>query len=115
VRPGPRPSVLGTPVGEGLREVDPVSVAAQVEVVIDRPVAEVAAFAGDPSNAPRWYANIASVSWQTTPPVSVARGWTSWRTSWGAHSPTPTRSSKFDPNRRLVMRTADGLFPMVTT
>ena len=48
-----------------------MSVDVQVEVVIDRPVVEVASFAGDPGNAPQWYANIASVSWQTPPPVSV--------------------------------------------
>ncbi len=48
-----------------------MSVEVQVEVVIDRPVAEVASFASDPGNAPQWYANIASVSWQTTPPASV--------------------------------------------
>ena len=41
------------------------------DIVIDRPVAEVAEFAGDPTNAPRWYANIESVQWQTAPPVQV--------------------------------------------
>ena len=39
------------------------------ETVIRRPVAEVAAFAGDPTNAPEWYVNIDSVEWQTPPPV----------------------------------------------
>ena len=41
------------------------------ETVIRRPCAEVAAYAGDPSNAPEWYANISSVEWQTPPPVAV--------------------------------------------
>lgn len=30
------------------------------EATTDRPKAEVAAFAGDPANAPRWYVNIES-------------------------------------------------------
>ena len=33
------------------------------EIEIDRPQTEVARFAGDPSNAPTWYVNIASVNW----------------------------------------------------
>src|SRR4051794_6849029 len=41
------------------------------ETTIDRPCADVAAYAGDPTNAPQWYANIASVRWQTAPPVRV--------------------------------------------
>ncbi len=41
------------------------------EIVIARPRAEVAAFAADPGNAPRWYVNIKSVEWKTPPPVRV--------------------------------------------
>ena len=41
------------------------------ETVIRRPRAEVAAYAGDPANAPEWYVNIRSVAWRTPPPVAV--------------------------------------------
>jgi uncharacterized protein YndB with AHSA1/START domain len=92
-----------------------VSVDVQVEVVIDRPVGEVASFAGDPGKAPTWYANIASVSWQTPPPVSVGA-----RIGFVAHFLGRTLAYTYevvelDPNSRLVMRTADGPFPMETT
>ena len=43
----------------------------QVETTIARPPAEVAAYAGDPTNAPEWYVNIKSVRWETAPPVGV--------------------------------------------
>lgn len=49
-----------------MNEVDVLST-----ITIDRPRAEVAAFAGDPDNVTRWYANIASVEWETAPPVAV--------------------------------------------
>ena len=37
------------------------------EVEIARPRPEVAAYACDPGNATRWYANIESVEWRTPP------------------------------------------------
>lgn len=40
-------------------------------ITIDRPVDVVASYAGDPSNAPNWYANIESVTWLTSPPITV--------------------------------------------
>ena len=46
----------------------------QTEIVIDRPCAEVAGYAGDPAQAPHWYANIESVGWQTPPPVRAGAG-----------------------------------------
>lgn len=48
-----------------------MSVDVQTEIVIDRPVAEVAAYAADPAHAPEWYVNIESVQWRTDPPVRV--------------------------------------------
>ena len=47
----------------------PVDVVTSIE--IDRPRADVAAFAGDPGNATAWYVNIRSVEWETEPPVRV--------------------------------------------
>jgi hypothetical protein len=84
------------------------------EIVIDRPPAIVATYAGDPSNAPHWYANIRSVRWQTPPPVEVGS-----RMDFVARFLGRTLAYTYEViesgPERLVMRTAEGPFPMETT
>ena len=85
------------------------------ETVINRPAAEVAAYAGDPSNAPRWYVNIKSVEWKTPLPMGIGS-----KLAFVAHFLGRRLAYSYEvvelvPGRRLVMRTADGPFPMETT
>jgi hypothetical protein len=85
------------------------------ETVIRRPVAEVAAFAGDPAHAPEWYANIESVEWQTPPPVAVGSRLAFVARFLGRRLAYTYEVAELIPGERLVMRTADGPFPMETT
>jgi uncharacterized membrane protein len=92
-----------------------VAVDVQTEVVINRPASQVADYAGDPSNAPRWYKNIESVDWKTPPPMTVGS-----KLGFVAHFLGRRLAYTYDviefvPGRRLVMRTAEGPFPMETT
>jgi uncharacterized membrane protein len=87
----------------------------RTEAVIDRPVDVVAAYAGDPANAPEWYANIASVAWRTSPPVAVGSRMDFVAAFLGRRLAYTYEVVELDPGRRLVMRTADGPFPMETT
>jgi uncharacterized protein YndB with AHSA1/START domain len=87
----------------------------RTETVIRRPCAEVAAYAGDPTHAPDWYANISSVEWRTPPPVGVGSRMDFVATFLGRRLAYTYEVAEFDPERRLVMRTADGPFPMETT
>ncbi|HZX04870.1 SRPBCC family protein [Kribbella sp.] len=85
------------------------------EIVIGRPVAVVAEYAADPSNAPEWYSNIESVKWQTEPPIGTGS-----RMDFVAHFLGRRLAYTYEivelvPGRRLVMRTAQGPFPMETT
>ncbi|MFD7159286.1 SRPBCC family protein [Kribbella sp. NPDC059898] len=85
------------------------------ETVIECPVEVVAGYAGDPSNAPRWYSNIESVNWRTDPPIAVGS-----RMDFVAHFLGRRLAYTYEvvelvPGRRLVMRTAQGPFPMETS
>ena len=85
------------------------------ETVIHRPRAVVAAYAGDPTNAPEWYANISSVDWQTPPPVVVGSRMDFVASFLGRRLAYTYEVTELVPGERLVMRTAQGPFPMETT
>jgi uncharacterized membrane protein len=91
-----------------------MSVDVQVETTIERPVTDVAAFAGDPTNSPDWYAKIRSVQWQTPPPVAVGSRMDFVAQFLGRRLAYTYEVVELEPERRLVMRTADGPFPMET-
>ncbi|GIH05265.1 ATPase [Rhizocola hellebori] len=85
------------------------------ETVIAAPCEQVAAFAGDPGNAPRWYANITSVTWQTPPPLAVGSRIEFVARFLGRTLRYTYEVAEFEPGRKLVMRTSQGPFPMETT
>jgi hypothetical protein len=92
-----------------------VDVDVTVEALIPYPREVVAAYAGDPTNAPDWYANIASVSWQTPPPVAVGSRMDFEARFLGRRLSYTYEVVDLRPGEQLVMRTADGPFPMETT
>ena len=92
-----------------------MSVDVLTEIDIDRPVEEVAAYASDPTNAPRWYVNIESAEWRTGPPVQVGSVVAFSARFLGRRLAYDYEVVEHLPGERLVMRTADGPFPMETT
>ena len=85
------------------------------ETVIERPLYVVAGYAGDPTNAPEWYVNIQSVDWQTEPPVAVGSRMDFVARFLGRRLAYTYEVVELVLPHRLVMRTAEGPFPMETS
>jgi len=92
-----------------------VSVDILTEATIRAPLEAVAAYASDPSNAPEWYVNIESVEWETPPPAGVGSRVKFVARFLGRRLVYTYELVELVPNERLVMRTAEGPFPMETT
>ncbi|WP_298493712.1 SRPBCC family protein [uncultured Maritimibacter sp.] len=85
-----------------------------VERVIRADRHDVAAFAADMGNAPKWYRNIASVEWETAPSTATGA-----RAAFVAHYMSRKLAYTYEvrehlPGERLVMSTDNGPFPMET-
>jgi hypothetical protein len=92
-----------------------VAVDVLTDVVIDAAPDRVAAYASEPSNAPEWYENIRSVEWETPPPMAEGSRLAFVASFLGRRLAYTYEVVEWVPGERLVMRTAQGPFPMETT
>jgi uncharacterized protein YndB with AHSA1/START domain len=92
-----------------------MSVDVLTEAEIARPRAEVAAYAADMDKTTSWYVNITSVEWETTPPLAVGSRVAFVAQFLGRSLTYTYEIVELVPGERLVMRTAEGPFPMETT
>jgi hypothetical protein len=94
--------------------VPPSTTDVLVTEIIRRPVEVVATYASDPSHAPDWYANISAVEWKTPPPLHIGTEVAFVARFLGRELRYTYAIVEHTPES-LVMRTAEGPFPMETS
>ena len=92
-----------------------MSVDVSSQIAIQLPRARVAAFAIDPDNVPKWYANIKSVEWKTSRPAQVGSQIAFVAEFLGRRLAYTYEIVALDPGEQMVMRTSEGPFPMETS
>lgn len=85
------------------------------EIMIHASIEKVSAYATNPDNAPKWYENIKSAEWQTPKPLEIGSLIAFKAQFLGKELAYVYEIVELMPGQKLVMRTANGPFPMETT
>ncbi|MGX6443717.1 SRPBCC family protein [Neobacillus sp. K501] len=85
------------------------------EININRPVKRVSEYAANPDHAPEWYVNIQSAEWQTPKPLKIGSKIAFKAQFLGRELAYIYEIKEYIPEKKLVMSTAQGPFPMETT
>lgn len=84
------------------------------DILINKPINEVANYAINPDHAPEWYVNIHSAEWKTAKPLKIGSQIAFKAKFLGRDLAYVYEIVEYLPDEKLVMKTANGPFPMET-
>ena len=84
------------------------------EIDIKCPITKVSEYAANPDYAPEWYVNIHSAEWKTPKPLMIGSQIAFKAKFLGRELAYVYEVVEFIPGKKLVMKTANGPFPMET-
>ena len=84
------------------------------EINIKCPIAQVSEYATNPDHAPEWYINIHSAEWKTPQPLTIGTQIAFKAKFLGRELAYVYEIIEYLPEKKLVMKTANGPFPMET-
>ncbi len=85
------------------------------EIEINQPINIAADYATNPDHAPEWYVNIQSAEWKTPKPLAIGSQIAFKANFLGRELAYVYEIVEYEPQKKLVMKTANGPFPMETT
>jgi uncharacterized membrane protein len=84
------------------------------KITINCPISQVSEYGANPDNAPEWYINIDSAEWRTPKPRILGSQIAFKAKFLGRELDYVYEIVEFVPGTKLVMKTAQGPFPMET-
>jgi hypothetical protein len=85
------------------------------EIMIKSPIKNVSEYAANPDHASEWYVNIHSAEWKTPKPLAIGSLIAFKAKFLGRELAYVYEIVEYIPEEKLVMKTANGPFPMETT
>jgi uncharacterized membrane protein len=84
------------------------------EITINCPILKVSEYASNPDHAPEWYVNIHSAEWRTPKPLVIGSQIAFKAKFLGRELAYVYEIVELIPGKKLMMKTAQGPFPMET-
>ncbi|WP_102272873.1 SRPBCC family protein [Cytobacillus massiliigabonensis] len=84
------------------------------KIIINCPITKVSEYATNPDHAPEWYVNIQSVEWKTPKPLTLGSQIAFKAKFLGRELAYVYEIVEFIPEKKFVMKTVNGPFPMET-